>query len=328
MVPIITLDFWHPCFLLIVCLFHLILIYTKVATMNYGKVPVDQLSMIDFTLAEEPLSNSLHLKGKKYKNPAVYIGCAKWASKEWRGKIFPVKTSEKNYLDHYVNQFNTVELNVTRYKTYRPEIFNKWADKAKGKDFKFCPKLTQSISNYSSLVFVDDKINQFLNGVVTLGKHLGPVFIELSNRFSPARKENLYHFLENLPRDISFFLEVRHHSWFVEEAVSKELGSVLSRLKIGFLITDKAGRRDAVHMHLTVPRAFIRFAGNNLHPTDYVRINDWVTRIKYWLDNGLKELYFIIHMPNESLSPELTLHFIEKLNAACGLEISSPVFLL
>ena len=50
------------------------------------------------------------------------------------------------------------------------------------------------------------------------------------------------------------------------------------------MITDTAGRRDCAHMHLTIPKVFIRYVGNSLHPTDYTRSDAWVQRMKYWLD--------------------------------------------
>ena len=70
-------------------------------------------------------------------------------------------------------------------------------------------------------------------------------------------------------------------------------------------------------MQLTVPKGFIRFVANNLHPTDYGRIDEWVQRIKHWLDMGMKELYFFIHMPDEALSPELIVYLIGALNEQC-----------
>jgi Protein of unknown function DUF72 len=99
---------------------------------------------------------------------------------------------------------------------------------------------------------------------------------------------------------------------------------VLTKLKIGAVITDTAGRRDCAHMELTIPKTFIRYVGNSLHATDYVRINDWVDRMKYWLDNGMEELYFFMHMHNEALSPELTVYLVDKLNDACGLNLIKP----
>ena len=80
-------------------------------------------------------------------------------------------------------------------------------------------------------------------------------------------------------------------------------------------------------MHLTVPTAFIRYVGNSLHPTDYTRIDDWVKRIQYWLDNGLSELYFFMHMHDEAFSPELSVYLVEQLNKVCKLDLKKPVFI-
>jgi len=123
-----------------------------------------------------------------------------------------------------------------------------------------------------------------------------------------------------------FFLEVRHPDWFLQ-AHFNELLLELKKLKIGFVITDTAGRRDCCHMHLTVPKAFIRYVGNSLHETDYTRIDDWVNRIQYWLENGLTELYFFMHMHDEAFSPELSVYLVEQLNKVCKLDLKKPKFL-
>jgi hypothetical protein len=97
-------------------------------------------------------------------------------------------------------------------------------------------------------------------------------------------------------------------------------------MKIGAVITDTAGRRDCAHMYVTVPKTFIRFVGNSLHPSDYKRIDKWVERMKSWLDGGMKELYFFMHMHDEATSPELTVYLSKKLNKACGLDLPVPKF--
>jgi uncharacterized protein YecE (DUF72 family) len=102
--------------------------------------------------------------------------------------------------------------------------------------------------------------------------------------------------------------------------------STLKDLNMGAVITDTAGRRNCAHMHLSIPKAFIRYVGNSLHHSDYTRIDEWVNRIKYWLDNGLEELYFFMHMHDEATSPELTVYLVDKLNAACGLNLIKPKF--
>ena len=79
-------------------------------------------------------------------------------------------------------------------------------------------------------------------------------------------------------------------------------------------------------MHLSMPETFIRFVGNSLHPTDYKRIDDWVDRIKFWLENGLQELYFFMHMHDETFSPELTVYLVDELNKKCDLQLQKPGF--
>ncbi len=80
-------------------------------------------------------------------------------------------------------------------------------------------------------------------------------------------------------------------------------------------------------MHLTIPKTFIRFVGNSLHKTHFPRIDAWVDRMKSWLDNGIQEIHFFMHMHDEATSPELTVYLVEKLNKACNLDLIVPKFI-
>lgn len=294
--------------------------------MDFGKVSPEELRTINLCLPDDPKENSTVLKGRRVDTTKVYVGCAKWGRTEWIGKIYPEGTKEAKFLDHYVEHYNSIELNATHYKIYPPSSIQKWAEKAEGKDFVFCPKVPQTISHYSSFVNIEEKTNSFLDGILAFGKHLGPVFLQVSDKFSPKRKESLFNYLESLPRDLQFFVEVRNPDWFSKEE-SKKLVNTLRKLNVGYVITDTAGRRDCVHMHLTIPKAFVRFVGNSLDPTDYARIDAWVQQAKIWLDNGLEELYFFMHMHDETYSPELSSYLIQNLNTVCGLSLKEPLFI-
>lgn len=294
--------------------------------MEFGRVETDELNSIDFSLPAEPAFNKKVLKGKPLKNPKVYLGCAKWGRLEWVEKIYPKGTKEKDFLEHYVQHYNSIELNATHYKIYGPAGIAKWAEKAKGKDFVFCPKMYQGVTHRGSLKGKDFVTTEFLRGIVAFGEHLGPVFVQVSDTFSPKRKDELFEFLRSLPTDVQFFLEVRHPEWFAKEDVRDELFETLRSINMGAVITDTAGRRDCAHMHLPISKAFIRYVGNSLHDTDYTRMDEWTKRIKYWLDHGLHEVYFFMHMHDEATSPELTIDIVDKLNKACGLHLIKPKF--
>jgi uncharacterized protein YecE (DUF72 family) len=294
--------------------------------MEFGRVLENELNSIDFSLPAEPAFNKNILKGKPVKNAKVYLGCAKWGREEWVGKIYPPKTKEKDFLQHYVQHYNSIELNATHYKVYGEAGIKKWVEKAAGRDFMFCPKMYQGVTHRGSLKGKEFITNEFFRGIVSFGEHLGPIFIQVSDTFSPKRKDELFTYLKSLPTDLQFFLEVRHPDWFLKEEIRNELMNTLAAMNMGIVITDTAGRRECAHMYLTIPKVFIRYVGNSLHASDYTRSDAWIERMKYWLDSGLQELYFFMHMHDEATSPELTVYLVDKMNAACGLNLIKPTF--
>ena len=292
--------------------------------MEFGSVPDSELDKIDFTLPSDPGFNKKILNGEPVKQPKVYVGCPRWGAKEWVGKIYPLNTKEKDYLQHYVGHFNCIELNATHYKIYNEATTGKWAEKAGDKDFLFCPKMYKEVTHSGSMRDKQAITDEFLKGLKGFGKHLGPLFIQVSDTFSPTRKEELFGYLSTLPKDFQFFFEVRHPDWFSIEKERDDLFSFLADHNIGAVITDTAGRRDCAHMYVTVPKTFIRYVGNRMHRTDFERIDHWVKRIKYWLDHGLKELYIMMHV--EDLSPGGTTYMIDVLNKICGFNIAKPKY--
>lgn len=295
--------------------------------MEFGRVTENELVTIDFSLPAEPISNKVILASKPAKNPKVYVGCAKWGRPEWVGKIYPPKTKEKDFLQHYVEHYNCIELNATHYKVYGEVGIRKWAEKAKGKDFLFCPKMYQGVTHRGSLKGKDFLTNEFFRGIVAFQEKLGPIFVQVSDTFSPKRKAELFDYLSSLPKDLQFFLEVRHPDWFGKEKEREDMFNFLRDNNMGAVITDTAGRRDCAHMNLTISKAFIRYVGNSLHPSDYTRTDVWIERMKYWLENGLEELYFFMHMHDEATSPELTVYLVDKMNKECGLNLIKPKFI-
>jgi uncharacterized protein YecE (DUF72 family) len=292
--------------------------------MEFGRLPENQLATIDFSLPNEPVFNKSILPGKKATEPKVYVGCAKWGRKEWVGKIYPKGTSEKDFLKLYIDHFNSIELNATGYKTPTLKQVKNWGQYAAGKEFVFCPKLVRFIVPNAKLAAQKDIIKFFLDSVKGFGENLGPVFLMLPEHFSPTKAKILFEFLFDFPKTDQLFLELRHPDWFNDPKTFNELTQELSLQQVGLIITDTSGRRDVAHMHLTVPKTFIRFVGNSLHPTDYTRCDDWVQRIKFWLSKGLKEIYFFIHMHDEANSPELAVYITEQINKICKLNLPNP----
>ncbi|MFD2163598.1 DUF72 domain-containing protein [Paradesertivirga mongoliensis] len=298
--------------------------------MDFGKIPDNQLPQVNFTLPADPeLTIKVLNESPKLDIPDLYVGCAKWGRKEWVGLIYPPKTKEAKFLDEYVKHFNSIELNAVFYQMPKAEQIKTWKEKAavEGKDFKFFPKITRSISHIRRLKNAEEDTTQYLQSISEFGEYLGPCFLQLSDNFGPKSFDILRDYLEHLPKDFNLFVEVRHPEWYSDAGARKDFFDLLYKVKKGSIITDASGRRDCVHMELPTPHAFIRFVGNGLHPTDYSRIDEWVERLADWTSKGLQSIYFFLHQHDEKDTPILADYTIRKLNERLGSDLSLPKFI-
>ena len=286
--------------------------------MKFGKVENPEL--VDFTLPKTPIETiDLLNKADKSDNFEVYVGCAKWNKQDLKN-FYPPKT--KDELSYYSTQFNSIELNATYYRSPSKENVETWANKTP-KDFKFFPKIPQSISHYGRLQNVTDKLNQYLDAVALFEEKLGMIFLQMHENFAPKDFEKLENFIQNFPKGYPLAVELRHEDWFSNEENFNQLVSLLEKHNISNIIVDTAGRRDMVHMRLTSNEAFVRFVGANI-PSDYERLDEWIETIKLWKAEGLQKLYFFIHQHFEIESPILAKYFIKKLNNDLDLDIRGP----
>ena len=89
---------------------------------------------------------------------------------------------------------------------------------------------------------------------------------------------------------------------------------------MGAIITDASGRRDAVHMELTIPELFVRFVGNGGRhlESDFKRIDIWIERIKIWMKQGLEKVIFFFHQYCDDESPIMAQYAIQQFNKHLG----------
>jgi uncharacterized protein YecE (DUF72 family) len=293
--------------------------------MEFGRLTDVDFNEVDFTLPQDHPATArvLSLTPKKSE---VYIGCAKWGRKDWIGKIYPDGTKESDFLSHYARFFNAIELNASFYRMPSSKQTAAWSKKV-GSNFKFCPKVTGEITHMKRLKDVQKQTERFLEGVSGFGENLGPIFLMPHPGMGPKTLQVIETFLNDLPKDIRLFVELRHEQWFEDKETFEKVFDLLENSGVGSVITDASGRRDCVHMRLTTPQAFIRFVGNGLHPTDYARVDSWVSRINEWMQKGIHDIYFFMHQHEEIHSPELCKYVIEQTNLKCGTGLKVPVFI-
>ena len=294
--------------------------------MEFGKPDIEQLENTTFTLPKDPLFNTATLKAVNKGKGRVYVGCAKWGRKEWIGKIYPKGIREKDFLAEYGKHYNSIELNATNYKFYKNEDLAGWAAHITNPNFKFCPKAYKGLNFLATSAQKNRLSDDFLVSLTGLGEMLGPIFFVIDQKHDPVKLEQFYTYLRTLPSDLNYFVEIRNEEFYSDKALMSTFFETLRRIGIGAVITDTLGRQDALHMHLTIPKAFIRFVGNSLHSSDFKRIDNWVKKIKLWLENGIEEIFFFMHMHDEATSPELSQYLICELNKKCSLQLQEVQF--
>lgn len=278
--------------------------------MKYGFL--NDVSEVDFTLPELSPFNKNYISNKAIEPLSIYVGCSVWADKDYVGKFYPEKTPQKNYLKEYAKQFSTVEVNATRYGTPAPKTMNTWKE-AVGEDFKLSFKVPQIISQRKDLLSKDvlDRLDQYLLAIDSMGTKAGTQFVLMQNNFSASRIPELEKFIQHLPSEQNFAFEIRNP----ELNQSKELGDLLHQYNMSHVITDTAGRRDVVHQMITNNTVYIRFVGNGLIESDYQRIDSWVQKLNQLISQGVSNIYFMIHQPDQarSLSAILVSYAIEQI---------------
>lgn len=286
--------------------------------MKFGKV--DDPSLVDFTLpATHPETYPVLNRFDTNEPFEVYVGCAKWNKTDLKG-FYPKGT--KDELEYYAKQFNSIELNATYYNTPSKDQILKWKEKTTP-NFKFFPKITQSISHYSRLLNTDQKVMAFTDAVAMLEEKLGMIFLQMHENFKPKDFDRLAHFLQTFPIGFPLAVEVRNEEWFADQTIFNNYCQLLEQTNKTNIIVDTAGRRDMLHMRLTSPVAFVRYVSAN-DDSDEKRLNDWLDIIEDWRANGLQQLYFFIHQNLELESPMIATQFIKKVNDRFNLDVPYP----
>lgn len=285
--------------------------------MKFGQV--ENPSEIDFSLPKDDKRTAEILKQNKKPLKTISVGCAKWNKADLKG-FYPRGT--KDELAYYSTQFNSVELNATFYKMPSPEQVKEWKDKTPG-DFKFFPKVNQSVSHYRRLKDVEEPVTRFTTAVLNFGEKSGMSFLQLHDNYKPKDFDRLESFVKEWPQEIPLAVELRNQEWFEDKQIFEQTMALFEAHNITNIIVDTAGRRDMLHMRLTTPNAFIRYVGANAE-SDYTRLDDWLERLTEWKDAGLQNLYFFVHQNVEKASPLLSAYFIEKMNKAWNTDLKIP----
>jgi len=265
-----------------------------------------------------------------------YLGCPVWACPDWVGSLFSTK-DRKKWLSEYSSVFGTVEGNSTFYGLPALDTVKRWADSS-SEGFRFCLKFPKAISHDRRLVDAEVETGLFLDILKVLADadRLGPSFLQLPPTFSAVEMDRLKSYLQVLPTEYPYAVEVRHADFFDQGSVESALDAVLRELKIDRVLFDsrplfskppsdeseEASQvkkpRSPYRTTVTGTRPMLRLVGRNSVDDTMPWIEEWAAIIAGWINAGLTP-YVFAHSPAETFAPE----FAARLHAQLQSHVSA-----
>jgi len=291
--------------------------------MKFGQL--ETWENVDFSFDEITQITFEYLsKLPKVSYPNFYLGAPVFSDKNYKGTLFPADTKQKDFLKAYGKQFNSIEVAATRYGTPKESTLQNWKG-AVPENFKFSLKFPQVITHRKDIneATAKQRLDEFMVALDFMGEKNGVAFAVMANYFRPDKFEALVEFVEYLPKDIPFAIELRAPEWFESKSIQEEWQQLFFENNIAPVLTDTPGRRDVLSFRLTNNNLFVRYVGNYANPFDKIRINNWVNRIAELIDLGVENVWFYAHQPGENR--ELVVEFFNNLISQLNAKLQSKI---
>src|SRR5437667_9783673 len=99
----------------------------------------------------------------------LYAGTSGWAYPSWKPEFYPEKLAQKNFLQHYSTQLNTVEVNFTFRQLVKETTVQKCIVETPA-TFRFGVMAQQVITHIKRLQQTEDFAPRFLSAVQPLAQ--------------------------------------------------------------------------------------------------------------------------------------------------------------
>jgi uncharacterized protein YecE (DUF72 family) len=148
-------------------------------------------------------------------NVSVIAGTSGWQYRDWRGAFYPPGVPQRRWLEHYAEQFGTVENNGTFYRLPARETFEAWRARVTS-DFIMTVKASRYLTHVRRLRDPAEPVQRLMAAAGGLGDRLGPVLLQLPPdlRAAPAL---LAECLRQFPPGVRLAVEPRHESWWTDQ---------------------------------------------------------------------------------------------------------------
>ena len=210
----------------------------------------------------------------------IRIGTSGWHYRSWVGPFYPHDAKPPQFLGHYTERFDCVEVNNTFYRLPQRKTVEAWTEQAP-KGFLFAVKANRFITHMKKLKDPVEPIRRMFSVVDGFGGKLGPILFQLPPGWR-VNVERLAEFLAALPRDHRYAFEFREESWLCEEVFE-----TLRQTNAALVLYDFDGRQpperitaDFVYVRLHGPVG--RYGGSYSDDA----LSRWARKARAWRREG------------------------------------------
>ncbi len=182
----------------------------------------------------------------------VRFGTSSFSDPGWLGTFYPRGTRPGDYLRYYATQFDCVEIDATYYAIPTPEMVDGWSRKTP-EGFVIAAKFPRTIVHAGAATEPDARRvllpdatyrdrDEFLDVMSRLGARQGPLLLQFPHFTREAFEapapffDRLERFLEDLPRELSYAVEIRNRDW-LDDAFMK----LCRRHHAAWVLVDRSG---------------------------------------------------------------------------------------
>lgn len=144
-----------------------------------------------------------------------FIGTSGYSYSAWKGRFYPPKLRQTEFLGHYAGHFATVEMNNTFYRMPEADDLKSWARQVPA-EFRFALKAPRRITHLRRLKNAEEETREFLRTASVLKSRRGPLLFQLPPNFK-RDVPRIQAFLKTITRRTTAAFEFRHASWLDAE---------------------------------------------------------------------------------------------------------------
>jgi len=200
-------------------------------------------------------------------------------------------------LAHYLQSFDTVELNNSFYRLPAEASLRQWREQTPH-GFVFAVKGSRFLTHMKKLKDAQAGLDRFLHAVEVLEPKLGPILFQLPPNWS-CDVERLREFLSILPRHLRYAFEFRNPTWD-----NTETYALLTEFQAAYCIFDLAGYQSP--LTITTDFTYVRLHGpGGKYQGSYSdqALEIWADRLEAW-GQKLHSLYVYFDNDDSGFAPQ------------------------